>query len=62
MKHKQIHAPSHEIDLVVDELIQENENDDDAYVEDSEDDLEEWHHEEMDGDEEFRTLVEFVFG
>ena len=58
----QIHTPSHEIDLVVDELIQENENNDDAYVEDSEDDLEEWHHKEMDGDEKLRTLVEFVFG
>ena len=55
----QIHAPSHEIDLVVDELI---ENNDDAYVEDSEDDLEEWHHEEMDEDEELRTLMDFVFG
>ena len=40
----EIHAPSHETDLVVDELIQENENNDDAYVEDSEDNLEEWHH------------------
>ena len=58
----QIHAPSHEIDLVVDELIQENENSDGAYVEDSEDDIKEWHHEEMDGDEELRTLMEFVFG
>ena len=47
-------------DLVVDELLQED--DTNIYVEDSEDDLEEWRQDEMDADEELKTLMEFVFG
>ena len=59
-KTTQTNAPSHEIDLLVDELVQES--DDGPYVDDSDDDLVEWRQEEMDDDEELRTLMEFVFG
>ena len=45
---------------MVDELLQED--DTNIYVEDSEDDLEEWRQDEMDADEELKTLMEFVFG
>ena len=38
------------------------ENTDDTYVDESEDDLEDWWSEEMDADEELKTLMEFVFG
>ena len=58
-KTTQTNAPSHEIDLLVDELIQES--DDGPYVDDSDDDLVEWRQEEMDDDDELCTLMEFVF-
>ena len=49
-----------ETDLVVQELLEENNAD--TYTDDSDDGLEDWRREEMDDDEELRTLMEFVFG
>ena len=46
-------------DLFVDELLHENEEN---YVDDSEDELDQWQQEQMDDDEELHTLMEFVFG
>ena len=54
-------ATSEHVDLLVDELVQVQ-NDDDIYVDDSEDDLVEWQQEEMDADDELNTLMDFVFG
>ena len=59
-KHGQSSTSSQETDLVVQEML--GENTDDTYVDESEDDLEEWRSEEMDADEELKTLMEFVFG
>ena len=59
-KHGQSYTSSQETDLVVQEIIQENT--DDTYVDESEDDLDDWRSEEMDADEELHTLMEFVFG
>ena len=47
-------------DLVVEELLEEQ--DEDEYVDDSEDDLDQFRKEEMYNDDELRTLMEFVFG
>ena len=46
-------------DLFVDELLHENEEN---YVDDSEDELDQWQQEQMDDDKELHTLMEFVFG
>ena len=46
--------------MLVDELLQEDEEA--KYVEDSEDDLDEWQQQRMNDDEEFHTLMDFVFG
>ena len=54
-------ATSEHVDLLVDELVQVQ-NDDDIYVDDSEDDLVEWQQEKMDTDDELNTLMDFVFG
>ena len=43
-------------DLVVEELLEEQ--DEDEYVDDSEDDLDQFRKEEMDNDDELRTLME----
>ena len=44
-------------------LIQEMiENVDDAYIEDSDDDLDEWLSEAMNNDEELQNIMDFVFG
>ena len=47
-------------DLVVQDLLEEPS--DDTYIEESDDDLEEFRSEEMDDDEELRVLMDFVFG
>ena len=47
------------VDLLVDELLQDD--NEENYVDESEDDLEEWQQQEM-NDDELRTLMEFVFG
>ena len=46
----------------MDELIQQNGESEDLYVDDSEDDLSEWQHEEMDVDDELNTMMHVVFG
>ena len=56
----QRHTRPDETDLVVQELLEENNAD--TYTDDSDDGLEDWRREEMDDDEELRTLMEFVFG
>ena len=56
----QRHTCPDETDLVVQELLKENNAD--TYTDDSDDGLEDWRREEMDDDEELRTLMEFVFG
>ena len=56
----QRHTCADETDLVVQELLEENNAD--TYTDDSDDGLEDWRREEMDDDEELRTLMEFVFG
>ena len=44
-------------------LIQEMiENVDDAYIEDSDDDLDEWQSEAINNDEELQNIMDFVFG
>ena len=49
-----------ETDLVVNDLLEEKS--DDAYVKESDDDVEELRAEEMDKDEELQALMDFVFG
>ena len=49
-----------ETDLVVQNLLEEPS--DYTYIEESDDDLEEFRSEEMDDDEELRVLMDFVFG
>ena len=56
----QRHTCPDETDLVVQELLEENNAD--TYTDDSDDGLEDWRREEMDDDEELRTLMEFAFG
>ena len=51
---------ANETDLVVNDLLEEN--CEDTYVEESDDDLEEFGVEEMNNDEELQVLMEFVFG
>ena len=48
-----------EADLVVQDLLEEQS--DETYIQESDDDLEEFRREEMD-DEELRALMDFVFG
>ena len=48
---------ANETDLVVNDLLEEN-----TYVEESDDDLEELRVEEMNNDEELQVLMDFVFG
>ena len=55
----QSHTTTH-TDLLADEII--NENDEELYVDDSEDDLAEWQQEEMNKDEELQNIMDFVFG
>ena len=44
-------------------LIQEMiENVDDTYIEDSDDDLDEWQSEAINNDEELQNIMDFVFG
>ena len=44
----------------MDELI--GENSEEVFVEESEDDLDEWQQEEMNEDEELSAIMDFVFG
>ena len=53
-------SASDETDLVVQDLLEEK--DDETYIDDSDDDLDDWRREEMDDDQELKALMEFVFG
>ena len=63
---KNMNTPTHmcsasdETDLVVQDLLEEK--DDETYIADSDDDLDDWRREEMDDDQELKALMEFVFG
>ena len=59
-QHSKKETCSFETDLVVEELLEEQ--NEEVYVEESDDDLDMFRKEQMDKDEELKTLMEFVFG